>query len=272
MKPDTEKYVVISPDGLPLTHDPFRNKQAALDYIPQFREGLEQQGYYAAVGRRIPLDELAGHLAIVPESEALEEMGKIFKRQTTLDESPLAEIMEKAENYVRVTMSRFGEVPPTLIMVGRHGISGFSRDDLSDEAKKQEFVTTSRMICIAEKVQAAVFCSGGFMRAHKKGEVVALAPDDSLGRDEVVLLVGEEADWNVQRILPVQRSDEDEFLGFGKEREIKGGKVAGEFGHFLAQQAPDEAMRLEAERYLEAKNLRAVNSSREREQGIGRVL
>jgi len=62
-----KKYDVLSPDGFPITHEPFKSKQAALDYIPRWCARYEQQGYYSTAQREhIPLEMLPGCLEIVP--------------------------------------------------------------------------------------------------------------------------------------------------------------------------------------------------------------
>jgi len=271
MKPDNEKYQIISPDGLPITDEPFVSRQAALNYIPQWRERFEHQGYYKAIGGRIPLDELTGRLTIVPDSEAVEVMETINRQQTTWNDNALAQLMENAEDFVRITMSRFGEVHPTLLMAGPNGVSGFSRPDLSDDLKKQEFLTTGRMICIAQNVEATAFCSGGWIR--KNGEVAEAAIADVPGGKEVAILVGESREGRLQNILPVQRLNEKEFVGFGKMlQEIGDAKVTGEFGHFLTLEVPDKYMRLGAEAYLASKDLTRDEKKREQEQGFGRII
>ncbi len=60
------KYIVKSPDGLSLTNEPFESLEAAAKYIPTYCRNLEFQGYYAAVGRRISLDELPYWLTFEP--------------------------------------------------------------------------------------------------------------------------------------------------------------------------------------------------------------
>ena len=72
MKHDNEKYQILSPDGLPITDEPFESRQAALNYIPQWRERFDHQGYYRAIGGRIPLDELTGRFAVLNELGALQ--------------------------------------------------------------------------------------------------------------------------------------------------------------------------------------------------------
>ena len=62
-------YDVISPDGFPITHEPFKSKKEALEYVPRWCQRYQQQGYYSAVGRKIPLAELTDYLRLVPVTE-----------------------------------------------------------------------------------------------------------------------------------------------------------------------------------------------------------
>ena len=77
---DKTPYHIISPDGLPLTPEPFGSKQLAEEFVPKYCVRMREQGYYAAVGERIPLDELPGRLVIVPEADMFEAMQRIYDR------------------------------------------------------------------------------------------------------------------------------------------------------------------------------------------------
>lgn len=60
------KYNVISPDGFPMTCEPFASKQAAPDAVPVLCKRYEHQGYYStARWDRIPIEELPAWLRIV---------------------------------------------------------------------------------------------------------------------------------------------------------------------------------------------------------------
>lgn len=74
--------------------------------------------------------------------------------------------------------------------------------------------------------------------------------------------VGESRETTVKRILPVQRSDDAEFLGFGKAREASNARVSPQVGRFLPQRTHDEMMRRKAERYLAERRLVKVKRSR----------
>lgn len=59
------KYHVLSPDGFPITLEPFNSKAEALAYIPRWCHRFKHQGYYSAVGGRIPLSALPHRLMVV---------------------------------------------------------------------------------------------------------------------------------------------------------------------------------------------------------------
>jgi hypothetical protein len=264
MNPANEKYHIISPDGLPLTPEPFASKQAALDYIPGWRDHLRHQGYYAGVERRIPLTELAGYLTIVTEPEANEVMENMYDKISNRNQTVLAQLMEKAEVYARGAMARFGEVPPTVLMSGPTGESGFCRNDLLADAKKKEFLTMGRMMCVSQGAQAVVYCASGWAETH--GRNAAVHATSRPAQEEALFLVGESKETTVKRILPVQRSDDEEFLGLGKAREASNARVSPQVGLFLRQRTPDEAMRRDAERYLMERKM--VHMKPNREQGM----
>lgn len=62
-----KKYHVLSPDGFPITHEPFKSKTAAREYIPRWCERFQAQGYYSTASRdQIALADLPDYLEIVP--------------------------------------------------------------------------------------------------------------------------------------------------------------------------------------------------------------
>jgi hypothetical protein len=64
-------YHVISPDGFPITCQPFASKEEAENSIPVYCSRFKHQGYYAAVCGRIPLEELPDYLEIVPAEKVI---------------------------------------------------------------------------------------------------------------------------------------------------------------------------------------------------------
>jgi hypothetical protein len=65
-------YHVISPDGFPITCQPFASEQEALDAIPVWCRRFKKQGYYSTSNlERIPLKELPDYLKIVPTEKVI---------------------------------------------------------------------------------------------------------------------------------------------------------------------------------------------------------
>jgi hypothetical protein len=60
-------YDVISPDGFPITCEPFKSEKEALEYVPLWCQRYQQQGYYSTSRReKILLADLPGYLSLVP--------------------------------------------------------------------------------------------------------------------------------------------------------------------------------------------------------------
>lgn len=78
---EKSKYHVISPDGIPLTPEPFGSRKEAQEFIPKWCERFKAQGYYAAVRERIHLDDLVDRLAIVSEAEFIEAIEAAAKQR-----------------------------------------------------------------------------------------------------------------------------------------------------------------------------------------------
>lgn len=65
-------YDVISPDGFPITCEPFKSQKAAVKYALKWCKRYQQQGYYSTSNReKIPLEDLPDCLSLV--SVAMEE-------------------------------------------------------------------------------------------------------------------------------------------------------------------------------------------------------
>ena len=63
---DIRRYAVISPDGIPSQPEPLVGIEAARREKAAFVGRYKTQGYYAAVGQRIPWEELERHVRIEP--------------------------------------------------------------------------------------------------------------------------------------------------------------------------------------------------------------
>ena len=58
------KFTVMGPDGIPIREKPFSTREAAERGLKEFVERFHMQGYYAGVGYRLELDEIAGRCTI----------------------------------------------------------------------------------------------------------------------------------------------------------------------------------------------------------------
>lgn len=59
-------YHILSPDGFPISPDPFDTVDEANEAIAQWVKRYESQGYYSLSNRdRLPLDEIAQHCTLI---------------------------------------------------------------------------------------------------------------------------------------------------------------------------------------------------------------
>ncbi len=63
------KFIVWSPDGIPIRERPFNSRAEAEQAITRFVARFIAQGYYAGVDGRLPLDEIASHCRIEEASQ-----------------------------------------------------------------------------------------------------------------------------------------------------------------------------------------------------------
>ena len=110
IKPKEESFNVLSPDGFPITPEPFSSEKAARDFIPEWCKRFEHQGYYSTADReQIPLKELPDHLQVVsagledksPEADKLQKLGERVQRSIDAMQ-PTDEVRrERLRGYVR---------------------------------------------------------------------------------------------------------------------------------------------------------------------------
>jgi hypothetical protein len=60
----TPAFTVLGPDGVPIREKPFLNRAAAERGVAEFIKRFEVQGYYAGVGYRLELDEIAARCTV----------------------------------------------------------------------------------------------------------------------------------------------------------------------------------------------------------------
>ena len=65
----TPTFTVMGPDGIPIRREPFASREAAERGIVEFVSRFRLQGYYAGVGYRLAIAEIARHCRIEVTSE-----------------------------------------------------------------------------------------------------------------------------------------------------------------------------------------------------------
>ncbi len=58
------KYIVLSPDGLPIREKPFKDKVDAERGVAEFVKRFQVQGYYAGAGFKLELDQIAARCTV----------------------------------------------------------------------------------------------------------------------------------------------------------------------------------------------------------------
>jgi hypothetical protein len=170
----------------------------------------------------------------------------------------LDDLLVNAEHYANFSMRNMGRMPPTLFLIGANGSFMFIPDNLADEHAKDDFATTARLMCIAHAATAAVMALEAWMKCAKPGEKLDMTepPSEAFDRQEVIVLMGESRDGQKQKFLPIIRSGNGKFFGFG-ESDVPDGidQMKGRFAQILPPKAVDEQTRLVAEAMLTVKGI-----------------
>ncbi len=139
----------------------------------------------------------------------------------------------------------------------------FMPESLADDSAKDDFATTARLMCIAHGATACVMTLEAWMKSATPGEKLDMTdpPSEAFDRREVVVLMGESRDGQKQKFLPIIRSGNGKFFGFG-ESDVPGmDKIEGRFAQILPPRVPDDEMRLLAQTMLKVKGVKVAQSS-----------
>ena len=130
----------------------------------------------------------------------------------------LDDLLAQAEHYANYSMRNMGRVPPTLFLIGADGPVLFIPENMADERAKDDFATTARLMCIAHAASACVMTLEAWAKFATPGEKLDMTepPSEAFDRREVVVLMGESRDGQKQKFLPIIRSDNGKFFGFGE--------------------------------------------------------
>ena len=169
----------------------------------------------------------------------------------------LDDLLAQAEHYAEFCMRNSGKMSPTLFLIGADGPLMFTPASLADADEKDAFATTARLMCIAHAAKVAVMALEAWMKTAKPGEKLDLTepPSEAFDRQEIIVLTGESYGGQKQKFLPIIRSGNGKFFGFG-ESDLPGlDKMEGRFAQILPPKAPDAEMRLLAQTMLQVKGV-----------------
>jgi hypothetical protein len=173
----------------------------------------------------------------------------------------LDHLLAQAEHYATYSMRNMGRVPPTLLLIGADGPVMFIPENLGDDGAKDDFATNARLMCIAHAATACVMALEAWAKFAKPGEKFDMteAPSEAFDRREVLVLLGESRDGLKQKFLPIIRSGNGKFFGFGEPEAPATDEMKGRFAQILSPKVPDDGLREVAMAMLKVKGVgRAV--------------
>ena len=175
----------------------------------------------------------------------------------------LDDLLAQAEHYANHSMRNLGRVPPTLFLIGADGPVIFTPANLADEGAKDDFATNARLLCIAHAATACVMTLEAWMKIAAPGEKMDMTepPSEAFDRREVVVLMGESHHGQKQKFLPIIRSDNGKFFGFG-ESDVPGfDAMKGRFAEILPPKLAEPHVREVAKAMLKVKGVKMAKSA-----------
>jgi hypothetical protein len=175
----------------------------------------------------------------------------------------LDDLLAQAEHYANYCMRGTGRVTPALFLAGPDGPLMFVPESLADVDAKDDFAQTAQLMCIAHGATACVMALEAWAKFAKPGEKFDLteAPSEAFDRREFVVLMGETRSGHKQKYLPIIRSGNGKFFGFGEAEDPGADEVKGRFAQFLPPKVPDDAMREVAKAMLKVKGVKTAMSA-----------
>ena len=170
----------------------------------------------------------------------------------------LDDLLANAEHYADFCMRNSGRVTPALCLIGPDGPLMFVPESLADDSAKDDFATQARLMCIAHGATACVMVLEAWAKFAKPGEKFDLteAPSEAFDRREVVALMGESRDGQKQEFLPIIRSDNGKFFGFGESEVPEMDEMKGRFAQLLPTKVPDDGLRQVAKAMLKVQGVK----------------
>ena len=150
---------------------------------------------------------------------------------------------------------------PTLFLIGADGPLMFATGSLADEDEKDAFATNARLLCIANAATACVMALESWMKMATPGEKsdITEPPSEAFDRQEVIVLMGESHTGQKQKYLPIIRSDNGKFFGFGESNMPILDKIEGRFPQILPPKVATAEHRMVPQAMLKVKGVNFAN-------------
>jgi hypothetical protein len=119
-------------------------------------------------------------------------------------------------------------------------------------------------MCIAHAASACVMTLEAWAKFAKPGEKLDLteAPSEAFDRREVVVLMGESRDGQKQKFLPIIRSGNGKFFGFGEPDSPAADSFQGRFAQILPPKVADAQLREVAKAMLKVKGVKTAQQGK----------
>jgi len=171
----------------------------------------------------------------------------------------LDDLLANARHYAEYCMRGTGNLPPTLFLIDGDGKQVmFMPQNLADVQAKDDFATQSKLMAIACGATVAVMALEAWVKTAKPGEDFDRTelPSEAFDRQECIVLMGESfAEGQKQQMLPIIRSGNRKFFGFGDSICSKMKQMEGRFSQLLPGMVPDENTRVLALMMLKVKGV-----------------
>jgi len=169
------------------------------------------------------------------------------------DGEALKELVTKADLYVKQAMSREGRVRPMLLIQNLEGTAMMLPNSFTSDQGKDAFVAAGRLMCVAHGAAAAVFVAEGWACLRESGKPLDLStpPSKSPDRQEVLMVMGESRYEGDRKLLPIVRSTNGRFVGFGEPHRLSDHQLKGRFAQFLPEKYPSREDQRKAKQLLD---------------------
>lgn len=130
-------------------------------------------------------------------------------------------------------------------------------ESLAADNAKDDFATNARLMCIAHSATSVVMALEAWAKFAKADEKFdeTEPPSEAIDRCEVIVLMGESHSGQKQKFLPIIRSGNGKFFGFGDPDAPTMDEMKGRFAQLLPTKVPDAAMRELARTMLKVKGV-----------------